>query len=39
MDSQKNKYITHIVSAKRETTKQTRLEKVILMLNNQEKMK
>lgn len=38
-DSQKNKYITHIISAKREATKQTRLEKVILMLNNQEKMK
>lgn len=38
-DSQKNKFIKFITSAKKEETKKLRLEKVIEMLNNKEKMK
>lgn len=38
-DSQKNKYIKFITSAKKEETIKSRLEKVIEMLNNREKMK
>lgn len=38
-DSQKNKFIKHITSAKKEATKQTRLEKTLDMLNKREKMK
>ncbi|WP_105617280.1 YdeI/OmpD-associated family protein [Vallitalea okinawensis] len=38
-DSQKNKFIKHITSAKKEETKLTRLEKTIEMLINKEKMK
>jgi hypothetical protein len=38
-DSQKNKFITHITSAKKKETADARLQKVIEMLNNEEKMK
>ena len=38
-DSQKNKFIKFITSAKKEETKKSRLEKVIEMLNNKEKIK
>lgn len=38
-DSQKNKFITHITSAKKQETADTRLQKVIEMLVNKEKMK
>ena len=38
-DSQKNKFITYIESAKKKETADSRLEKVIEMLNIKEKMK
>ena len=38
-ESQKNKFITHITSAKREQTIKSRLDKCIIMLSNHEKMK
>ncbi|WP_251862579.1 YdeI/OmpD-associated family protein [Clostridium sp. Marseille-Q2269] len=38
-DSQKNKYIKFITSAKKEETIKTRLEKTLKMLNDKEKMK
>jgi bifunctional DNA-binding transcriptional regulator/antitoxin component of YhaV-PrlF toxin-antitoxin module len=38
-DSQKNKFITHITSAKKKETADARLQKVIEMLANKEKMK
>lgn len=38
-DSQKNKFIKHITSAKKQETINKRLEKVLSMLNNKEKMK
>ena len=38
-DSQKNKFITYIESAKKKETADSRLKKVIVMLNIKEKMK
>lgn len=38
-DSQKNKFITYITSAKKEATRISRLEKVMHMLHQKEKMK
>lgn len=38
-ESQKNKFITFITSAKKKETADLRLEKIIEMLNNKEKMK
>lgn len=38
-DSQKNKFITYITSAKKKETSDSRLEKAIKMLINKEKMK
>lgn len=38
-ESQKNKFITHITSAKREQTIKARLDKCISMLSSHEKMK
>jgi uncharacterized protein YdeI (YjbR/CyaY-like superfamily) len=38
-ESQKNKFITFLTSAKKKETADARLEKIMEMLNNKEKMK